>query len=85
MTACSRRIWIIKTEDEGALRGWQLGKHHKPGAAVLNPAFFVRLETRGRFFAVTDRDQSIGRDAFLHKKISGRLSAFGAQREVIFG
>lgn len=69
----------------GNLRSWQLGKRHKAGAAVFDPAFFVRIETRGRFFAVTDRDQSIGRDAFLHKKIPGRLSAFGAQRQVIFG
>jgi hypothetical protein len=67
------------------LRSWQLGKRHKTGAAVFDPAFFVRIETRGRFFAVTDRDQSIGRDAFLHKKIPGRLSAFGAQRQIIFG
>src|SRR5687767_3035247 len=67
------------------LRSWQLGKSHKTGAAVFNRAFFVRIETRRRFFAVADRDQSIGRDAFLHKKIPGCLSAFGAQRPIIFG
>jgi len=66
------------------LRGRYFGEHYEPGATIFHPAFLGMIEAGGSFLAVTDGDETLGRDALADKKIFCSFRALSAKSKIVF-